>query len=399
MPDIPAILRQDVQVLLKQMVQKEAAPPPMHALLRLMAQKEASDLFLTCEAPPHLKIGGETTPLATPPLKGPEVRALVYGILTKQQIADFEVKKEANLSYSLEDAGRFRVNVYYQRGDVAAVIRLIKSRIPTFAELGLPAECAGLAMQKRGLVLLVGAAGSGKSTSLAAMIGHRAASAGGHILTVEDPIEFHFRHARALVNQREVSIDTWSFAEALRNAMREAPDVIVIGEMRDAETARHALSYAETGHLCMSTLHANNANQAIERIINFFPEAAHKQVLMDLSLNLKGVISQRLLPGLDGKLALATEVLLGSPHVSDLIQKGRIGEIKEAMAKSNEQGMRTFDQSLFELHQADRISQEEALRNADSQTDLALKIRFAASHLPDDMPMHIAAGLKSRALR
>jgi twitching motility protein PilU len=270
---------------------------------------------------------------------------------------------------------------------------LIKSSIPTLAELGLPTACTDLAMLKRGLVLIVGAAGSGKSTSLAAMIGYRSEHADGHILTIEDPIEFLFPHRMSIVDQREVSIDTRTFGDALRNAMREAPDVIVIGEIRDQETAKHAIAYAETGHLCMSTLHANSANQSIERIINFFPEQAQKQLFMDLSLNLKGVISQRLLPSSGGKLALATEVLLLTSFVSDLIQKGRIDEIKDAMSKGNEIGMHTFDQSLFDLYKAGRLSREDALRYADSHTDLALRIRLTEpSSSGGESPLTVEGG-------
>jgi twitching motility protein PilU len=309
---------------------------------------------------------------------------MAYSIMTDRQRAAFEETMESNLSLSVEGVGRYRVNVYFQRGEVAVVIRLIKSVIPTFAQLGLPAPCANLAMLKRGLALVVGAAGSGKSTSLAAMIGHRSMHADGHILTIEDPIEFLFPHRLSLVDQREVSIDTRSFGDALRNAMREAPDVIMIGEIRDEETAKHAIAYAETGHLCVSTMHANNANQATERIINFFPEQAHRQIYMDLSLNLKGVVSQRLLPATDGKLALATEVLLLTPYVADLIQRGRIDEIKEAMSKGNDVGMHTFDQSLYELYTAGRISLENALRFADSQTDLALRIRLSVHRSADE---------------
>ena len=359
----------------------------IHALLKLMADQGASDLFLTCGCAPHIKIEGTTRPVNLPALKRGEVKAMAYGIMTERQSAAFEETFEANQSLSLDGVGRFRVNMFYQRGEVGMVIRLVKSRIPTFEQLGLPQECKDLAMLKRGLVLFVGAAGSGKSTSLAAMIGHRAASADGHILTVEDPIEFLFHHSKAVVNQREVSIDTKSFGDALRNAMREAPDVIMIGEIRDMETAKHAIAYAETGHLCVSTMHANNANQAIERIINFFPDQAHKQLYMDLSLNLKGVVSQRLVPATDGKQALATEVLLLSPYVSDLIQKGRVDEIKDAMAKSNDFGMHTFDQALFFLYKHGRISLEEALRNADSHTDLSLRIRLSEPHSSTEAPL------------
>lgn len=357
----------------------------IHALLNLMVEKGASDLFLSCRATPHIKIEGTTHSINLPPLKSGEVRQMAYAIMTDRQTADFEATMEANLSFSIDDVGRFRVNVFYERGEVALVARLIKSAIPTFAQLGLPAPCASLAMLKRGLVLVVGAAGSGKSTTLAAMIGHRSVSADGHILTIEDPIEFLFPHRRSLVNQREVGIDTRTFGDALRNAMREAPDVIMIGEIRDAETARHAMSYADTGHLCVSTLHANNANQAIERLINFFPEQAQKQIYMDLSLNLKGVVSQRLIPTVDGKRALATELLLLTPYVSDLIQKGKVDEIREVMGKGKEAGMHTFDQSLFDLYKGGRISLEEALRNADSRTDLALHVRLSPQHAGDDI--------------
>ncbi len=352
----------------------------IHALLALMVEKGASDLFLTYDAAPHIKIEGVTHPVNTPVFKRGEVRQLAQSIMTDRQTAAFEETMESNLSLSMEGVGRFRINVYYQRGEVAIVARLIKSNIPTIEQLGLPGICADLAMLKRGLVMVVGAAGSGKSTTLAAMIGHRSAQADGHILTIEDPIEFLFPHRRSLVDQREVNIDTRSFGEALRNALRAAPDVIMIGEIRDQETAQHALAYAETGHLCLSTLHANNANQAIERIINFFPDPAHKQLLLDLSLNLQGVISQRLIPTPDGKLALATEVLQHTAYVADLIEKGRIDEIREAMGKGNETGMQTFDQSLFDLFKAGRISLSEALRNADSHTDLALRVRLSEQH-------------------
>ena len=383
--DVHAFLTQDVQTLFKQMVQKDPARNgkapayPIQSLLKKMAERGASDLFLTAEAAPHLKVEGDTQPLDVPALTGADVCGLVYGIMSKAQIAEFEQKKECNFSYAIDGVGRYRVNVYYQRGSVGAVIRLIKTTIPTFEQLGLPDICRSLTMEKRGLVLFVGATGSGKSTSLAAMIGHRLKNATGHVITVEDPIEYHFKHGKALITQREVAIDTWSFSDALRNAMREAPDVIMIGEIRDQETARHALTYAETGHLCLATLHANNANQAIERLINFFPDSAHKQLLMDLSLNLKGVISQRLIPGMTRKLELACEVLLGSSHVASLIEKGRVAELKEAIATSADSGMQTFDQSLYKLYDADRISMDEALRNADSKTDLGLKIRLKES--------------------
>jgi twitching motility protein PilU len=359
----------------------------IHALLTLMVSKGASDLFLTHNAPPHIKIEGMTHSVNAPPFKPGEVKQLAHSIMTDRQTAAFEETMESNLSLSVEGVGRFRVNVFYQRGEVALVARLIKSNIPAIEQLGLPKTCADLAMLKRGLVLVVGAAGSGKSTSLAAMIGYRSANAGGHILTIEDPIEFLFPHLQSLVDQREVSIDTRSFGDALRNAMRAAPDVIMIGEIRDQETAKHAIAYAETGHLCVSTMHANNANQAIERIINFFPEQAQKQLLMDLSLNLQGVISQRLIPTPDGKLALATELLILTSYVSDLIQKGRVDEIKEVMSKGDEVGMHTFDQSLYNLYAAGRISLKDALRYADSHTDLALRVRLSDQHTAADAPL------------
>jgi twitching motility protein PilU len=349
----------------------------IHALLTLMVSKGASDLFLTCDAPPHIKIEGVTLSVNTPAFKPGEVRQLAHSIMTDRQTAAFEDTMESNLSLSVDGVGRFRINVFYQRGEVAIVARLIKSNIPTIEQLGLPKTCAELAMLKRGLVLVVGAAGSGKSTTLAAMIGFRSAHAGGHILTIEDPIEFLFPHRQSLVDQREVTIDTRSFGDALRNAMRAAPDVIMIGEIRDQETARHAVAYAETGHLCVSTMHANNANQAIERLINFFPEQGQKQLLMDLSLNLQGVISQRLIPASDGKLALATELLVLTAYVSELIQQGRVDEIKEMMGKGDEVGMHTFDQSLFDLYSAKRISLKDALRHADSHTDLSLRVRLS----------------------
>lgn len=352
----------------------------IHSLLKLMVDHGASDLFITCGAAPHLKVEGVTRPVDGPALQRGEVKAVAYSIMSERQRAAFEDTFESNLSLSVDDVGRFRVNVYFQRGEVAMVVRYIKSKIPSFEGLGLPAECAKLAMLKHGLVLLVGAAGSGKSTSMAAMVGYRAAHADGHILTIEDPIEFVFRHGRSLVDQREVGIDTRSFGDALRNAMREAPDVIVLGEIRDQETAKHAIAYSVAGHLCMATLHANNANEALERIINFFPEQAHPQLFMDLSLNLKAVVSQRLVPATDGKLALATEVMMLSGYVSDLIHKGRVDEIKDAMFKGGEVGMHTFDQSLFALYKAGRISLDNALANADSHTDLALRIRLSEPH-------------------
>jgi twitching motility protein PilU len=349
----------------------------MFDLLNTMVTNEASDLFLSVGTPPNLKIHGITIASRLPAMKPNQVKELAYGLMTDKQRSLFEETMECNLAISAQAIGRFRINVFRQRGEVAMVVRHITSSIPSFAELGLPVALKSLALVKRGLVLVVGAAGSGKSTTLASMVDFRNTQITGHILTVEDPIEFLHTHKRSVVDQREVGIDTLSFAAALHNALREAPDVIVIGEIRDRETMQHAIAYSETGHLCLSTLHSNNANQAIERILNFFPEDAQKRLLMDLSLNLKAVISQRLIPGLSQKLVLATEVLLLSPYISDLIQKGKIDEIKEVMTRSRDLGMQTFDQSLYDLYEAGKISHDEALKNADSHTDLALRIKLA----------------------
>jgi len=358
----------------------------LFALLRAMVQHGASDLFLSVGAPPSLKIEGLTRPLKSAVLAAGEVRELAYSAMNEQQMRQFEQTLECNLSISAADIGRFRVNVFRQRNDVAMVVRYIKSRIPSFSELGLPPLLEALVMTKRGLVLVVGATGSGKSTTLASMIEYRNTHETGHILTIEDPIEFMYEHRKSIVDQREVGIDTLSFGDALRNAMREAPDVIVIGEIRDRDTMQHALAYAETGHLCLSTLHANNANQALERILNFFPEDAHRQLQMDLSLNLRAVISQRLVKGLSEKLVPAIEILLNTPYVADLIQQGRPDEIKTVMTKSNELGMRTFDQALYDLYMDRRISYDDALLNADSRTDLALRIRLSVGKRAEDAP-------------
>ena len=354
----------------------------LHALLRKMVETDASDLFLTVGAPPHIKVQGDSWPLSVPPLQSGQAQALAYSIMSAQQIADFERQLEANLSYTAPDIGRFRVSVYRQRGETAMVARLIHATIPDFESLGLPPVVQDLALLRRGLLLVVGAAGSGKSTTLAAMIDHRAHNSQGHILTVEDPIEYLFTHDRCTVDQREVGIDTHSFADALRNAMRQAPDIIMIGEIRDRETMEHAIAYAETGHLCVSTLHAANASQALKRIINFFPENLHPQLRMDLSLNLQAVISQRLLPGHEGKRVLATELLLHSAYVADLILKGAVDEIRHAIEKSGGVGMHTFDQVLLELFNAGRIDQDTALANADSRTDLSLRMRVHSAYDP-----------------
>lgn len=360
-----------------------AVPPAPHddlgAYLAYMVALQASDLFLTAGAVPTLKIQGLMRPLPMPmaALAPNRIKELAYSMMSEAQMRRFEADLECDLAVGIESLGRFRLNVYVQRGQVSMVVRYVKDRIASIAALGLPNVLHQLAMLKRGLVLVVGAAGSGKSSTLAAMLDYRNAQAPGHILTIEDPIEFLHAHKQCVVDQREVGLDTHSFEEALRHAMREAPDLIMIGEIRDQMTMQHALNYAETGQLCLSTLHANNANQAIERIINFFPEGARKQTLMDLSLNLKGVIAQRLIPGVNNCLLPATEVMLQSAYISDLIQKGKIDQIKEAIGKSAEVGMQTFDQSLFDLYSRHKISLSQAIDNADSKTDLSLRIRIS----------------------
>lgn len=351
--------------------------PDAIPLLRLMVEREASDLFLTADTVPHLKIDGVVVPVDMPPLKPGDSRLMIFDLMNEQQRGAFETAKEANLALVCGEVGRFRMNVYYQRGEVSAVIRLIRARIPDFNELGVPSQGAALCLLKRGLVLIVGAPGSGKSTSMAAMVNYRAQQRDGHILTIEDPIEFLFPHGRAIVEQREVGLDTLSFGDALRNAMREAPDVIVIGEIRDRETAQHALMYAEAGALCLSTMHSNNANQAIDRFINFFPEDMHPQLRLELSLNLKGVLSQRLIPGIEKQQVLASEILLQSAYASDLIRKGQIDLLKDAMKKGSEVGMQLFDDCLYQLYRNRQITLDQALLHADSRTDLGFRIKLS----------------------
>ena len=351
--------------------------------LRYVVQRGGSDLFLTVGAPPCVKIQGVMQPMHGPALTPISVKALAYSIMRPSQILDFERTLECDLATVVEGLGRFRFNIYMQRGDVALVARYISAEIPTLDLLLLPPILKDLALLKRGLVLIVGAAGSGKSTTLAAMIDHRNSHVSGHILTVEDPIEFVHHHKQSLVDQREVGLDTQSFEEALRHAMREAPDVIMIGEIRDRVTMQQAITYAETGHLCISTLHANNANQALDRVLNLFPDEARHQALVDMSLNLKGVVAQRLIAGSNGKLVPAVEVMLQSPYMSELILKGDIDGLKHAMARSNELGMQTFDQALYALYAAKRITREQAVENADSKTDLSLHIRLTAGATPN----------------
>jgi len=346
-------------------------------LLRIMIQKEGSDLFLTTGAPPSMKAYGKLVPMSTQPLPPGAVKQIAYQIMSPEQIKDFEKSPEMNLAIADPDIGRFRVNIFQQRGQIAIVARNIKTEIPSWQSLGLPEVLTKLIMQKRGLVLFVGGTGSGKSTSLAALIDYRNTNSDGHIITIEDPVEFVHQHKKSIINQREVGVDTKIYEEALKNTLRQAPDVILIGEIRSQETMEHALAFAETGHLCLSTLHANNANQALDRIINFFPEERHKQLFMDMSLNLQGFVSQRLIPAVDGKRAAAIEILLGTPRVCDLIKQGKVDEIKEVMEKSENQGMKTFDSALFDLYKAGRISLEEALKNADSKNNLRLKVQLS----------------------
>jgi twitching motility protein PilU len=344
--------------------------------LKIMIMKDASDLYLTTGAPASVKILGQMVPLEKTPLPPGRTQEIADQIMDEEQRKDFRTKPEMNLAISESGIGRFRVNIFKQRNQAGLVIRSIKTEIPNWKDLGLPEILTKLVMQKNGLILFVGGTGSGKSTSLAALIDHRNANSAGHIITIEDPIEFVHKHKKSIVNQREVGVDTLTFADALKNTLRQAPDVILIGEIRDAETMEHALAFAETGHLAISTLHANNANQALDRIINFFPEERHNQLLMDISLNIRGFVSQRLVPTVDGKRAAAIEVLLGTPMICDLILKGEVAAIKEIMEKSENIGMRTFDAALYYLYKEGRITIEETLRNADSPNNLRLRINL-----------------------
>ena len=346
-------------------------------LLKMMIEKEGSDLFLTTGAPPSMKAFGRLSPLVDKKLPEGMVKKIAYQIMNAEQIEQFEKSPEMNMAISDPDIGRFRVNIFQQRGEIAIVARNIKTEIPSAASLGLPPILNDLIMQKNGIVLFVGGTGSGKSTSLAALIDHRNKNSDGHIITIEDPVEFIHPHQKSIINQREVGVDTNSYEEALQNTLRQAPDVILIGEIRSRETMEHALSFAETGHLCLSTLHANNANQALDRIINFFPEERHKQLFLDLSLNLQGFVSQRLIPTPDGKRAAAFEILLGTPRVCDLIKQGEVMELKEVMEKSEQQGMKSFDSALYDLCKSGKISYEEALKNADSKNNLRLRIQLS----------------------
>jgi twitching motility protein PilU len=349
----------------------------MHDLLRNMLQKGGSDLFITVGAPPSMKLDGKMTPITNQPLTASHAQVLVRAIMNDRQIREYEESQECNFAISLPNISRFRVNAFMQRNSSGMVLRVINSEIPTIEELKLPAIVKDIAMTKHGLVIFVGGTGCGKTTSLAAMLGYRNENSQGHIITIEDPIEFVHKHRNCIVTQREVGVDTETFEIALKNTLRQAPDVILIGEIRDRETMEHAVAFAETGHLCLATLHANSTNQALDRIINFFPEERRSQLLMDLSLNLKAIVSQRLLPikESDGRVP-AIEILINSPLMADLIFKGDVPKMKSLVAKSRELGMQTFDQHLFDLIEEDLITVEDGLRNADSVNDLRLRLKL-----------------------
>ncbi len=364
----------------------------MYDLLRLMLSKKGSDLFITADFPPAMKLDGKMTPIMDQKLTGQHTADLVRAMMNDKQAAEFEATKECNFAISPSGIGRFRVNCFVQQGKIGMVLRTITTTIPKFEDLGLPMVLKDVVMNKRGLVIMVGGTGSGKSTTLAAMIGYRNQNSYGHIITIEDPVEYVHPHINCLITQREVGVDTASWEAALHNTLRQAPDVILIGEIRSKETMEHAVAFAETGHLCMGTLHANSANQALDRIINFFPEERRAQLLMDLSLNLKALVSQRLIPLKEGKgRAAAIEIMLNSPLIADLIFKGEVHEIKEIMKKSRELGMQTFDQALFDLYEAGKISYEDALRNADSVNDLRLNIKL---HGKESQNRDISAGIE-----
>jgi twitching motility protein PilU len=365
-------------------MERDQATGLIHNLLRGMLSKKASDLFITAGFPPAFKLDGKMTPVSPQVLTAQHTQELAHSIMNDKQSAEFEATHECNFAISPPGIGRFRVNIFMQQQRVGIVMRTITTKIPDMDEMGLPPILKDVVMSKRGLVILVGGTGSGKSTTLAAMLGHRNKNSYGHIITIEDPVEYVHEHINCIITHREVGVDTESWHAALKNTLRQAPDVILIGEIRDRETMEHAVAFAETGHLCMATLHANSANQALDRIVNFFPEERRTQLLMDLALNTKALISQRLIPLKTGKgRAAAIEIMLNSPLIADLIFKGEVNEIKSVMAKSREIGMQTFDQALFDLYEADMISYEEALKNADSLNDLRLNIKLNSKHAKD----------------
>ncbi|WP_300450582.1 PilT/PilU family type 4a pilus ATPase [Accumulibacter sp.] len=356
----------------------------MHELLRLMTQKNGSDLFITAHFPPAIKIDGKVMPVSNQPLLPQHSAELARSIMNDRQAAEFEERKECNFAISPSGIGRFRVNALVQQGRVAVVCRTINLVVPTLDELQLPPVLKDISLATRGLVVFVGGTGTGKTTSLAALVDHRNRNSHGHIITIEDPIEFVHEHKKCIVTQREIGVDTDSWEVALKNTLRQAPNVIMMGEIRDRATMDYAIAFAETGHLCLATLHANNTNQAIDRIINFFPEERRHQLLMDLSLNLRAFVSQRLLPKRDGRGRVpAIEVMLNSPLISDLVFKGQVHEIKDVMKRSRELGMQTFDQALFDLYEAGQIKYEDALRNADSLNDLRLQIKLHGKESKD----------------
>lgn len=387
-------------------MERDQAIKLVQQLLTLMTQRGASDLFISAGFPPAIKLDGQMTPVMDKPLGYEQSAIIMRSLMNDRQIKEFESTNECNFAISPPGIGRFRVNAFVQQSRVGGVLRTINTTIPTFEQLGLPEQLKKVVMEKRGLVLMVGATGSGKSTSLAAMLGYRNANSRGHIITIEDPIEYVHPHIGCMVTQREVGQDTFSWENALKNTLRQAPDVIQIGEIRTRETMEYAVNFAETGHLVLSTLHANSANQALDRIINFFPEEKREQLLMDLSLNLKAIISQRLVRKEGGGRVAAMEIMINSPLISDMVFKGEVHGIKEVMARSNEQGMITFDQYLFELFEAGTINYDEAIRNADSQNEIRLRIKLESKRarsnlMEDDMvrKMQMKADEKDQLLR
>jgi len=387
-------------------MERDQAIKLVQQLLTLMTQKGASDLFISAGFPPAIKMDGQMTPVMDKPLGFEQSAIIMRSLMNDRNIKEFEATNECNFAISPPGIGRFRVNAFVQQGRVGGVLRTINTTIPTFEQLGLPEQLKKVVMEKRGLVLMVGATGSGKSTSLAAMLGYRNTNSRGHIITIEDPIEYVHPHIGCMVTQREVGQDTFSWENALKNTLRQAPDVIQIGEIRTRETMEYAVNFAETGHLVLSTLHANSANQALDRIINFFPEEKREQLLMDLSLNLRAIISQRLVRKEGGGRAAAMEIMINSPLISDMVFKGEVHGIKEVMARSNEQGMITFDQYLFQLFEAGTINYDEAIRNADSQNEIRLRIKLESKRarsnlLEDDLvrKMQMKAEEKDQLLR